>query len=438
MLKLRSSLFLFTALACLLCSASFYENDETIIIELCYENCEQSFCSDDFLKNTTLFEHRAQMQKHGRDGGKEERLNLVNKLLKMGFSYEEAMEYCFRGLSKKVDIFCKSVNCEPKDATIKFTPGGTGDFLLTHEQNGLHVDKIKLYKKIIESLKNRNYVKISVEPTVLKPKVYYGELVKWTSKKATFGTNYAQSNKNRKHNIKKALSCFNGMVLSPGEECSFNKTTKQRTKENGYLEANVIVNEEYVESFGGGVCQVSTTLYNALLLSNVQILESHPHSLKSSYVLAGFDAMVNYGSSDLRFRNNFDYPIFIKTWATDSDIFVTIFGKNENNIKIKRSNAVIREIMPKKDKVIVDTLGEYAEKVYYTDETFLKTKSKVGQEVYSYLEYWDNGKMIDKKLIRKQTYKAVDGVVVKGAHLREKKTGDFINNMDNSIDKDMA
>lgn len=419
MLKFRSSLFLFVLLTFVFCSAGFFENDNTISIEIHYENCVQRWDNADFLKGTTLFEHRGQMQRHGRTSGREQTLNLVKKLLNMGFSYEETMEYCFRGLKKRVDIFCQSVNCEPKDATINFTPNGNQNFLLSYEKNGLLVDRNKLYKKIIDALEKQGNVKIRVEPTVLKPKVFYSELVKWTNKKATFSTNYAQSNSNRKHNIKKALSCFNGMIVYPGQECSFNQTTKQRTEQNGYKQANVIVNEEYVEAFGGGVCQVSSTLYNALLLAGVKILESHPHSLKSSYVLAGFDAMVNYGSSDLRFKNTFDYPIYIKTWATDGDIYVTIFGKNENNMEIKRSNKIVREILPKADRVIVDTSGEYADKVFYTDESFVKTKSKNGQEVYSYLEYWQDGKMISKNLIRKQTYKAVEGVIVKGAHLRE-------------------
>lgn len=408
------------------CGSFFEIETGNITVELCYENVTVKWSEATQNSKIELFEYSAEAQRHNRGKGREQKLLLADKLLKMGFSCEETVKYCFRGLTQKVDDFCDRVNKQPIDATISFNPNLNSNFLLTHESFGRDVDKNELYKNMLQGLKTKKDIKICVNPTVLKPKVYYEDLIKLTSLKSSFSTNYAQSGENRKHNIKKALGCFNGLVLKPGDECSFNKATKQRTEANGYKQANVIVNEEYIEAFGGGVCQVSTTLYNALLLAGVHILESHPHSLKSGYVLEGFDAMVNYGSSDLRFKNTFDYPLFIKTWATDCNIYVNIYGRVTDNIKVRRVNKIVREIEPKHDKVLVDETGEYADKVYYTDQSFVKTRSKKGMEVYSYLEYWQNDKLIDKKLIRKQTYKPVSGVIIKGAHKREEIESDFL------------
>lgn len=422
---MKSIRFIAVFFLCFMCfsfSGSYFEKNidtNKVEIEIVYNNNKIFWSDDEILQKTKMFDFSGQAQKHFRLKDNVCRYELCNKLLKMGFSFDETMEYCFKGLTKKVDGLCKLIDKKPVDATLKFLPNSASCFLLTRESCGMQVDKAGLYKQIISELKTTNKIVIKLNPTVLKPNVYYSNLIKLTDLKSEFSTNFSKSSENRKHNIKKAISCFNGLILYPGQECSFNLTTKRRTKENGYRPANIIVNEEYVEGVGGGVCQVSTTLYNALLLCGAEILESHPHSLKSSYVMEGFDAMVNYGSSDLKFKNPYDYPLFFKTYCTDSDIYVKIYGKVENAYSIKRANKIVREIEPKKDKVIVDINGDYSDKVYYTDESFVKTQSKKGAEVYSYLETYDGQKLVNRKLIRKQTYKAVDGVVIKGAHKRE-------------------
>ena len=136
-------------------------------------------------------------------------------------------------------------------------------------------------------------------------------------------------------------------------------------------------------------------------------------------MLAGFDAMVNYGSSDLRWKNNTNSPIFIKTYTTNSDVCVEIYGKKSTDYELKRVNKLVKTIKAPAEKVIIDTNGDYANKVYYEDESFYKQYGKDGSVYKSYLEYWQNGKMIDKKQIRTQTYKPVQAVKIVGYHKRE-------------------
>ena len=110
-----------------------------------------------------------------------------------------------------------------------------------------------------------------------------------------------------------ALEKFNGLVINPNEEISFNSITGPHTSENGYKSAIVIYNGEFTDGIGGGICQASTTLYNALLTSGVQINEVHKHTLPIRYVPLALDAMVSEYTADLKFVNTTDYPTFWRT-----------------------------------------------------------------------------------------------------------------------------
>ena len=138
----------------------------------------------------------------------------------------------------------------------------------------------------------------------IKPSGTIEDLKQKTILRSKFSTNYSKSTENRKSNVRTALGAFNGQIIMPEQEVSFNEITGARTKENGYKPANIILNGVYVQGSGGGVCQASTTLYNALLLSNIEILEVSKHSLPASYVPLALDAMVSEGISDLKFKNN--------------------------------------------------------------------------------------------------------------------------------------
>ena len=417
-IKTRLSLLIFMPFL-FLCLGGSWLPENSVSITLEYNGKVWKWSDENVLASTTVFEHYGQFQRNNRMKAGFERVKIIKKLVKMGFSYDEAFEYCFKGILPKIYQICKTINKNPVDAKLKFTPNKAPFFIFSKEHIGYNIKRENIYKTILSQLENNNNVFIKLEPEILSPKVTLEDLKPLTSLKSKFSTSFETSGANRKHNVRKSLSCFNGMVLEPGVEYSFNKITKRRTIENGYLPANIILNEEYTEGIGGGVCQTSTTLYNALLLAGVDVLESHPHSLKSSYVKEGFDAMVNYGSSDLRWKNSSTTPMFVRTWSTDKDVFVEIYGKkDENEFTIKRYSEVVKIIKPKKTKTIVDLNGDYADKVYFEDETWVKSNSKDGSQVNSYLEFWKGDKFVSRKLIRKQTYKAVQGIIIKGAHKR--------------------
>ena len=173
-----------------------------------------------------------------------------------------------------------------------------------------------------------------------------------------FFTNYSSSTDERKHNIALASSSINKILVDVGGEFSFNRCVGQRTAKRGYKNAKVIFDGKFIEGIGGGVCQVSTTLYNAVLLAGLKVIEAHPHSLPISYVLPSFDAMVNSSYADLKFVNNTKNPIIIKATADGEVIKIQIYGE-EMGYKIERRSVIIEKILPPEEEIIEDINNEH-------------------------------------------------------------------------------
>lgn len=145
----------------------------------------------------------------------------------------------------------------------------------------------------------------------------------------TFTTRYDASNKNRSNNISLATKKINSTVILPGETFSYNKTVGKRTIESGYKEAGAYAGGMVVQSIGGGICQVSSTLYNAVLYANLEIVDRSNHYFQASYVDAGRDATVSWGGPDFKFKNNRQYPIKIEATSKNGVTKVSIKGIKE-------------------------------------------------------------------------------------------------------------
>ena len=139
----------------------------------------------------------------------------------------------------------------------------------------------------------------------------------------SYSTAYS-SGTSRASNIALAVSRINGVVIQPGESFSFSQTILPRTVANGYVEAPTIVNKKYVPGIGGGICQVSSTLYAAMLNAGLPATERHPHSLKVAYIPEGMDATISGNTLDLRFTNTFAEPIQIQATADQGTLTVSL------------------------------------------------------------------------------------------------------------------
>ncbi|MBQ7602777.1 MAG: VanW family protein [Clostridia bacterium] len=376
--------------------------------------------SNQHIPNITNFVQERTFQKNNRAGSHAQRANIIDKMIASKLPINDAFCYMFFGWKEYYQSVKKAVDVLPKDATLKFIPNNYPYFDVKEERIGFKLDEEEVLKDILKQLHSTDTIEIELNPQKLFPRVYYADLIKQTSKLSAFVTSYQSSSVYRKNNIKLALKNFNGMCVKPHESISFNATTGPRTLKGGYKEAHMILDSEYVDAVGGGVCQASTTLYNALLLAGVQIDEVHAHSLPSSYVQLGFDAMVNFGTSDLRFTNPYDTPIYIRVDSNEKNVKVEIYGQNySQNITIRQKNEILSILPPPNDKIVVDDSGEYLNFVQYKDEWFYKKQPKNGYKVNAYLEYYKNGKLLGRKLIRSVTYKPQQGIKVFGAKNRQ-------------------
>lgn len=220
---------------------------------------------------------------------------------------------------------------------------------------------------------------------------------------ATFSTYYGDSAPNRKHNVALAASKIDGTVLYPEEEFSFNDVVGPRRVERGFKTAYIISNGEFVEGVGGGVCQVSSTVYNAALLSDLTVTHVRAHSLPVSYVSPSFDAMVSSGS-DLRFVNTLSAPITIKMRADGKFLKCEIHGVAGRKVRRRSETLAVipNEIEYRDDDTI--SLGEEV----------IDSHGHAGLKSVGYLEYYEEGKPVYSVKIRFDSYAPGKRVILRG------------------------
>ena len=393
----------------------FKEKADDFKLTINSEDKSWTFEKDDFKVNSDIHTvlEASDLKKNYFDN-KEERTTLISQFDKVGGSINVAFNYMFVGLDEKIENIIKEVEIEPINSTITFTPNSKSIFDISESINGKRVDRNKLYKDINDQFVASNNVNVELEfiEEVAEITKEYNENL--TKKVASFSTNVADSTGGRKQNVKLALEKFNGFILNPNEEVSFNKITGPHTMENGYKSATIIYNGEFTEGIGGGICQASTTLYNALLLSGVQINEVHKHTLPVFYVPLGLDAMVSEYTSDLRFTNTTEYPMYIHTYADSNSVSVEIYS-HPSQYEYKTRSETLDTIKAGGDKIILGTKGEYSNKVLFQGEYFRLSYPKDGYEAKAYLQKYLNGELVEETEIRHEIYQPQKGVVIEGA-----------------------
>lgn len=311
-------------------------------------------------------------------------------------------EYYLKDIDNKIDRIVKDSAILPSNASITAT--SPQDIKITKEKKGKMVDGKYLFTQIQTALK-KGIKTINAIYTYTYPEIDSAYINRCLNLKADFTTYYENSTKERKENIKLASSKINGTILFSGEEFSFNKIVGKRTTENGYKNAKVIQEGQFVEGVGGGVCQVSTTLYNTALLAGLKISEYHPHSLAVSYVPKSFDAMVTDLWADLRFINDTNGIVLIFANSTDNSITFSIYGV-EQPYTYKTRSEIVEEILPEDKIELVSGLlkGEQVTKVI----------GKNGYKSKGYLQTYYNGQLLKEELIRNDEYKKIDNLILQG------------------------
>lgn len=222
---------------------------------------------------------------------------------------------------------CSEWNVEAVEASMTRSGGG---FQYTEGSSGIRINEDESVRQIISFLTtewNGEDATIDLDMEETEPATTVEELQKLTSVLGTFSTSYSQSNAARSKNIANACTMINGMTLAPGESFSMLNTITPFTEENGYALAGSYVGDEVVESFGGGICQVSTTLYNAVIRAELNVTERHNHSMIVTYVDPSADAAIAESAGmDFRFTNNLSSTVYIEGSAYNGTITFTIYG----------------------------------------------------------------------------------------------------------------
>ena len=300
-----------------------------------------------------------------------------------------------------IEKIYKEIYKESKDAYIEEDP-----FKLHVEEDGLDFAiSMEEAKKIISEEKDSYEIPLKIDKAKVKTEDLGDKLFKETLSK--FTTIYDAGNTSRGTNIAIAARTINNTVILPGETFSYNKILGNTTKEKGYQLGTAYVGGKVVPAYGGGICQVSTTLYNAAIYANLEIVERYNHSYSVSYVSGSRDATVSYGGKDFKFKNSRTYPIKIVASAKNGVISVSLKGiKEEKEYDIEITSTTLSTTPYQTTYQDNPNLEEGKQKVIQVGHNGIKSKA------YKTVKY--NGKVISKTLLSADTYQPMNRVIEKG------------------------
>ena len=311
----------------------------------------------------------------------------------------------------------------PMDATMTVdyeavanTPQGESPLSAVQYQeeiDGLDVDVEALYTLLQQKAEAGEFGEVEM-PTVSVPAATTVDQLKGTIVlRSKFTTSFKSSNSNRSYNVTRAASLVNGKVLQPGEILSVNDCLGKRTLANGWKMAGAYQSGETVEQAGGGVCQVSTTMYNAVVKADLEIVYRQNHSMPVTYVDEGLDATINSVGNiiDFKWKNNTNSPIIVIAYTVDKMLTIELYGEafSGEYDEIRLTSERIGTVAPKGDiQYVVDP-----SKPAGYSETQVARKN--GSKWQSYKHYYKDGELVKTEPLDTSTYKAFAGKVIVGA-----------------------
>ena len=270
-------------------------------------------------------------------------------------------------------------------------------------------------KKIIQEDKETYEIPLKITKPKVKTSDLGNKIFKQTLAKYT--TIYDAGNKSRATNIAIAARTINGTIILPGETFSYNKILGNTTKEKGYQLGTAYVAGKVVPAYGGGICQVSTTLYNTVLYANLEIVERYNHSYTVSYVPAGRDATVSYGGKDFKFKNTRTYPIKIVANARNGVVSISLVGiKEKKEYDIEITSQVLSTKAYSTTYQENSSLAEGKQRILQTGHNGYTSKA------YKIVKY--NGKTISKTLLSSDTYQPMNRIIERGTKKEKKEKQD--------------
>lgn len=291
---------------------------------------------------------------------------------------------------------------------------GNGEIEFSESEFGVEFDSEKLEENLYNALKNNEkYVKI--ESKEINPKYYKKDLREISDLLGTISTSLGDSTKNRIQNLTIASNEINNVILMPDETFSMNEILGDFTYDKGYVDAPVLINGVLTNDIAGGVCQISSTLYNTVLEAELEVVERKNHSSPVKYLPAGFDATLANGIIDFKFKNNTENPIVILASITDGNANVSIYGKEyrPKNRTIAYWSDFVKEIDETEYEYVLD---------YNKDADYKKItqEPKKGSVYYLYKSIYIDGVNVSNEFIDESLYKSRKGKIVLGENSYKK------------------
>lgn len=325
-------------------------------------------------------------------------------------NYESTLECpMLNGSVKPVDIEAVYADIYQESSNATLDP--KHDYQIVPSVQGIDFDKDAAAEAIAEASEGET---VSIPVTRTDPIVSTKNLEDhlFEDVLGTYTTNVGGTS-NRLKNVQKAASNINGTIMLSGDSFSYNETVGERTAANGFYTAGAYLNGATVQEYGGGVCQVSSTAYIAVVKANLEITERHNHSYVSSYVPLGMDATVSWGGPDFQFKNNRDYPIKIVTnYSSSNQLTVTIMGTNANGTTCD----LVSEKLSWQDYATI----QKEDPSMYVGESRKSVDGEPGATAQTYRVIYDkNGKQISKEKEAYSVYTKRDAVVYVGTKEKE-------------------
>lgn len=310
-----------------------------------------------------------------------------------------------------VEAVEKDWGLSPEDSVITGYDTVNGVFEYSRGQDGLEIDSEQLAADLQQVLDAEDYqAELTVSAHRVEPKVTSADY----KKTGTYTTN-TTANADRNTNVRLACEAINGIVLEAGEQFSFNDVVGERTPEKGYKEAAAYSMDEVVQEYGGGVCQVSSTLYNAVIAAGLQTDIRTGHIFKPTYVTPGQDATVSYKEPDFVFTNSSDFPIGIKATYWEQTVCVEIYGVpvlEDGVIRYLKSEKK-SDLDPPSPTYIEDTSLDYGEEV-------ISTPAEPGSEWVTNIVTEKNGQIIEETFLHNTRYQGKAAVIKRNTTKKEK------------------
>lgn len=316
-------------------------------------------------------------------------------------SLEDAIKAEAEAVAKKWDV-------KAQNGAISSFDKEKGRFVFSGEKSGRLIDQEQLISDLSTQIKTKKYqASIEAQGVEVAPEITGAQA---KEKYKTIGTYKTKttSNKARNTNIRLASEALDGVIIKPGEEFSFNNATGPRSESKGYRPAGAYVNGILVEEPGGGVCQVSSTLYNAVVFSGLKTTERHAHSYEPSYVIPGEDAMVSYGGPDMKFTNNSKTAVGIRSSFSNQELTISIYGVQvlEDGVTLSMKSHKVSELEPPEPTYEEDQSLEEGVEV-------VKKEATKGSRWVTNLVTKKNGEVINDEFFHNSSYRAKPAIILR-------------------------